>query len=349
MRIGIDLMGGDNSPTLLFEAVFLAAQQQVPSLTFILFATQPVIDDLQVRYALLMSSLVISRIEFCSVTEVIAMDDDPLPAVRSKKGASLIVGMRMLKKRLIDAFLSNGNTGALIAAAALLLPKLLGMNRPALLALLPTRKNNVAIIDIGGNLYCKAHHLVQFAQIGAIYLRCSEGIATPTVGLLNIGIESKKGTKELRQAYQTLQEMSSQAVLQGKEPSFHFAGNVEGREVFDGDIDLLVADGFTGNVLLKTAEGVAGFMLDSLKEIRDKSTSQSKLKSHIDGEHAIDELMTKFDTQEYPGAIICGVDGIVIKCHGNASPEAIYNSIIGTIALIEKDLIGQIKKISSEL
>ncbi len=336
MRIGIDLMGGDNSPELLFEAVLLSAEQHPPTHTFVLLATQQIIDTLHVQLISSLANKNTARIEFHFVDSVIAMDEEPLSAVRVKKTASVNMGMRMLKKHHLDAFISSGNTGALIAAATLLLPMLPGISRAALLAILPTKKKPLAIIDIGGNLYCKAQNLIQFAQMAAAYQRCREGIRCPKIGLLNIGVESKKGTKEVRQAYRLLQELGERKEEQ-EGHAMEFVGNFEAREIFEGHIDVLVTDGFTGNILLKTTEGAASFMGDQFKSLAKEPSTKVSTKS------AIEKLLKKFDYSEYPGAIVCGVEGIVIKCHGNATSRALYHSIEGAISLVERGLIKKIK------
>jgi len=329
-------MGGDNPPELLFEAVLLAVEQHSPTHTFVLLATQQVVDILHLQYMDRLAVKTTARIEFHIVDDVITMADDPLSAVRVKKSASVNVGMRMLKKHHLDAFISSGNTGALIAAATLLLPMLPGISRPALLATLPTKKKPVAIIDIGGNLYCKAINLVQFAQMAAVYQRCREGVNCPKIGLLNIGVESRKGTKELRQAYQMLQDLSLRKEVQDG-CAMKFIGNIEAREIFDGRVDVLVTDGFTGNILLKTSEGAAAFVVDQF-EAAVKNASPKIL---VNGEKK--DLLKKFDYSEYPGAIVCGVDGLVIKCHGNATPCSLYHSIMGAIGLAERGLVRKIK------
>lgn len=318
MRIGVDLMGGDSSPVALFEAVLFAADKLSHlSINLVVTATPSVIQEIRSRPQRLPVC-----IEFQSVNEVIEMADDPLLAIRRKKDSSLVVGVRLLKKKLIDAFVSSGNTGALIASAALTLPSLPGIQRPALLAMLPTAKGSVAVIDVGGNVACKASHLVQFAQMGAAYQRCFRQVGVPSVGLLNIGIESKKGTSELRQAYELLEKHS-----QGNK--MRFAGNVEGREVFQGGIDVLVTDGFTGNVFLKTSEGVSAFILEYLK--------------HAIAKDAMADLKKQFSYDEYPGAVLCGVEGVVIKCHGQSSAKGMLNGILGAANLVQNQFVNMLK------
>jgi phosphate acyltransferase len=342
LHIGIDLMGGDKPPDVLFEAIIQAAEQLDDSHSLLVIATKSVVNllsrlELPALSAKQLSVRQRARIEFHVVADAISMGDEPLGAVRRKKGSSLVVGIRLLKKRRIDAFVSCGNTGALVASSTLSLPMLPGVSRPALLAVLPTEKGSVAVIDVGGNVSCKAHHLVQFARLGAAYQRSIQGIECPLVGLLNIGVESKKGTTEVRQAYEILKTQCQELAAKGITPRLHFLGNVEGREVFQGAVDVLVTDGFTGNVLLKTTEGVASFIFNSLQETLKDHSSEIVM-------NTLSDLQKHFNYAEYPGAIVCGVDGIVVKCHGNSSAKALLSSIRGAITLVKKRVITLIKE-----
>ncbi len=312
-------MGSDTAPLVLFDAVLkIASQLAVPD-CLVVFATPSVIDSIRASSTFKVYD---KFIELHPVQECIELNDDPIAAVKRKKGSSIVVGIRQLKKRKIDAFVSAGNTGAILASSTLSLMKLPTIKRPALLAVLPTKKGSVAVIDVGGNVSCKAMHLVQFAQMGGAYQRCMLNLEKPSIGLLNIGVESRKGTAEVRQAYQALQEGSSQ---------FDFKGNVEGVEVFQGKVDVLVTNGFSGNILLKTSEGVASFIFDSLKDVGALDTP------------AVQHLSQYFDYAEYPGAVLCGVEGIVIKCHSYSSSRAMYNSLQGAIQLVRRDFISKIK------
>lgn len=294
-------MGGETPPEQLFKAVLQAAEHYPSPASFLVFTSQSVADAVPPH----------PRIQFQVVNELITMGDEPLSAIRHKKGASLLVGMRLLKRKQIQAFVTIGNTGALIAASSLILRRQPGIKRPALLTELPTVKDSMVIVDVGGNVACKAEHLVQFATLGVAYQRKVNKLPHPRVGLLNIGIESKKGTLEYRQAYQLLQEQTD----------FAFAGNIEGREIFEGKVDVLVTDGFTGNVLLKSVEGISTFMLNTLK-------SMSK------DPQILNELTAYFHHEEYPGAIVAGVEGTVVKCHGSSSPRALFNGICGAAAML---------------
>lgn len=335
MRIGIDLMGGDTPPATLFDAILRAAEQFSPACSYVVIATSAAINEIQQLYSSRRSLPFPSNIEFKRVLDVISMTEEPLYAISHKKNSSLVVGIRLLKKRQLDALISAGNTGALLACAALQLPHLPGIRRPALLVVAPTLKGSVAILDVGGNVSCKAHHLVQFAKMGAAFQNCSQEIPTPKIGLLNIGAESIKGTPIVRQAYQILQELSAQEEV-SESPKMQFLGNIEGREVFQGKVDVIITDGFTGNVLLKTSEGIASVIFESLQ-----NSLQAPVSPQLQG--VLNQVRRPFNHTEYPGAILCGLEGVVIKCHGNASPEAIFNSIKGAIKLVENQFIAKMK------
>lgn len=327
MRIGIDLMGSDRSPAVLFQAIERAAEE-FPQVDLTVFVTQAALDEILLHGSNRHHARQ-AHLEFQIVSDVIEMHDEPLMAIRQKKNSSLVLGFKFLKKRYLDGFVSAGNTGALIAGATLSLPLLPGMRRPALLATLPTEKGNVAIIDVGGNVSCKVYHLAQFAQLGVAYQRCCEGIEHPRVGLLNIGVESKKGTSEVRQAYELLSTMA-------KREEILFVGNVEGREVFQGAVDVLVTDGFTGNVLLKTSEGVSSFILQQLPTVLQEILPDQSMA-------ILRRLHHQFDYEEYNGAIVCGIDGVVVKCHGQSSPKGLLRGIQSAIHLVQNHFIYRIK------
>jgi len=256
------------------------------------------------------------------------MDDDPLLAVRRKKNSSMAIAMNLLKEKKLDALVTTGNTGALIASTKMYLPMLDGINRSALITLLPTKKSPVAVIDVGANIECTPENLVQFAQMGIAYQQ-SRGIPHPKVGLLNIGSEEKKGRRELRETYKLLQKFN----LSDKNPIF--IGNVEGKEIFSGNIDVLVTDGFTGNVFLKTSEGISAFILETLHENESILPFSKPILSHLEKE---------LYSAEYPGAILCGVDGIILKCHGDASSEALTYGVKGAISLINGRFLAKMTR-----
>lgn len=314
-------MGGDNPPELLFPAIIQAASQLSSDQSLIVIATPSVIKQLR---ELNTPAEVRRRFSYKECEDVITMEDDPLTAVRRKKKSSLAIGMGLLKDKSIDALVSCGNTGALIASAAIVLPLFQGISHPALLATLPTEKGPVAVLDVGGNVVSKSEQLVRFALLGAAYQRAVLGIKSPKVGLLNVGVESGKGTHEVRQAYESLKVEHAFG--------FQFFGNVEARDLFKGTVDVLVTDGFTGNILLKTAEGVASFILDSLKE-------------KIKAEAGFNDLKSRFNYAEYPGAVVCGVDGLVIKVHGDATAASLLSSIFNAIDCVKKNVISSLSEV----
>lgn len=320
IKIGVDIMGSDELPLNILKALETFSSQNVE--------IYPIGDS-----SLKKSS---SFPHFVEAKDVIQMDENPLTALRKKKDSSISVGLRLLKEKKIDAFVSAGNTGALISSAKLIVGMCPKISRPALLALIPTKKKPIAILDLGANIQAKAENLVQFAYLGAAY-QIANGVKTPNVGILNIGSEAVKGTAEQRAAYLLLEKK--------KKAPFHFKGNIEGKTVFDGDVDVLVTDGFTGNIFLKTAEGIASLVLDKLydqipKEFLEKIQPElNDLKKHL--HHT-----------EYPGAILAGVKGIVVKCHGYSTAQGFINAIYGAINLVlnnfEQTFQNQLDKIISK-
>lgn len=300
-KIGVDIMGSDNDPAQILAALEL---ELPPGVALLAIGTSD--------YSHL------SPVPFHTAKEVIGMDENPLTALRKKKQASMPVAMRLLKEGAIDALVSAGNTGALVTSAKMTVGTFPQIHRPALLALMPTKKRPVAVVDVGANVQVKTEHLLQFALIASAYLR-ARGIEWPRIGLLNIGSEPIKGTSESRLAYQALQSLQN--------PPFRFVGNVEGTAVFDGEADGLITDGFTGNVLLKTAEGIASLILDRLlahiqPDILQKLTPE------------LEDLQHHLHYAGYPGALLAGLRKIVIKCHGYSTPQAIAKAVLGAATLI---------------
>lgn len=336
MRIGVDLMGSDSSPAVIFDAVIQALDKLDPSLKLVVLATKPLIPELEAKAKSILFPDKLQRLIFFPVADYIRMDEDPLVALRQKKGSSIAMGIRLLKKKQIDAFVSAGNTGALIASATISLPKLPGITRPALLAVLPTKKGSVAVVDVGGNVSCKAHHLLKYAYMGAAYQKCTQGIEIPKVGLLNIGVESRKGTSVVRQAYQLLSD-ACKSQDQTQQPYMEFHGNIEGRDVFHGKVDVLVTDGFTGNVLVKTSEGIADVIFEYLMDVLHQHPSPSLQRTLL-------SIQSLFHYAEYQGALLCGIDGIIIKCHGHSNTKAFFNGIKGATNMIHHKLLNQIKE-----
>lgn len=320
-RIGIDLLGCETPPDKLLKAIVSHTWEGKHPPVFTLFATKEVFENVPTP----------EDFHCHVVTEEVTMEDDPLLAVRRKKDSSMAVGIGKLKTFEIDAFISGGNSGALLAQTKISLPMLPGIDRPAFLTLIPSKLEPIAVLDVGANVNVKAENLLQFAKMGIAYQK-TRGLSHPIVGLLNIGEEKKKGTPELRKAYEILQTLNEDAPIDA--PTF--IGNIEGRSVFHGNIDVLITDGFTGNVFLKTSEGIAGFVLEQMENLGPLEV--------IPGIRSIiAALKTRLSYAEYPGAILCGADGIVMKCHGESPPEAFINSILGASRLVKNSFIEKIK------
>lgn len=297
MRLAIDLMGSDKSPNQLYPGV-VEATRLFPHVSFTVIVTTNV--ELSPH----------PSIKILKADEFIEMGEDPIQAIRKKKNSSLLKGLKLLKRKKVDGFITAGNTGALIACASLYLPKLPGIKRPALLATLPTIDKPVSVLDVGGTVQCKAPLLAHFAQLGVNYHRKAYNIERPRFALLNIGVESRKGSLERQEAYHKLAALNIDA---------EFIGNIEGRDLFSGKADVIVTDGFSGNLLIKTAEGTANYIFETLTQ----SLS-------IEGK----ELHKRFDWMEHPGAIVLGIEGLVMKCHGSSTPRALLSGIKGALKYI---------------
>jgi glycerol-3-phosphate acyltransferase PlsX len=255
-------------------------------------------------------------IELVEATEVIGMDEPVATAVRRKKKSSLRVGTKLVNEGRADGFVSAGNTGAAMATAKMVLGMLPGVDRPALAALIPTKSAKpTLLLDVGANSECKAHHLVQFAIMGDAYTRAVLGTHRPVVGLMSIGEEEAKGNDLTKEAFPMLRQMSS----------LNFVGNVEGRDLFSGAVDVIVTDGFTGNVMLKLSEGLTEAMLSMIK--RELTASAVTKAGAVLAKPAFRSIKKRLDYSEYGGAPLLGVRRIVLVGHGSSNARAIRNAI----------------------
>lgn len=318
-------MGSDRSSQEIFEAVLRVMKEVDASIQLVAIAHHACYPDLAARNAAFEGGGA-PPVEFITTEEAIEMDEPPLLAVRRKKRSTMAVGIRLLKEGHLAAFVSTGNTGALVATAMLHLPLFPKVESSALLAMLPNGEKGVAVLDVGAHVSVKPEHLIDYAFLGSLYRQCVHEMHSPKIGLLNIGVEEQKGTKELKDAYQWLQERFGE----------QFLGNVEGREVFQGKVDVLVTDGFTGNVFLKTSEGVSSFLMEYLRTTFDSN-------GHEEIQKVVSHLYHRFNYSEHPGAFLCGVEGIVVKCHGHSTTRALVNGIWGAIDLAKKQVIQKMK------
>lgn len=304
IHVGVDLMGADFDPLHLLDSLCAAQLPEEVHLTLL---------GLPALFAGKHSPS--PHIAFFPTPQFISQDEAPIAALRKKNNSSIAVGIRLIQEKKLHAFISAGNTGALMASAKMQLPMIDPIKRPALLALLPTRQQELAVLDVGANAICTPEQLLQFALIGTAHQK-ARGIPLPRAGLLNIGTEAGKGTPLLQKAHQLLSSIPQDVMT--------FVGNVEPRDAFQGNLDLLITDGFTGNVFLKTAEGIARVILEQIS-------------SH--------PLHSRLHYAEYPGALLCGIDGLIIKCHGSALPSNIIHSVLRAERLHEHRFIQQIKEL----
>ena len=254
-------------------------------------------------------------IEIVHATEIITMEDKAVQAVRTKRDSSIHVGLRLVREGRAAGFVTAGNTGAAMATAKMVLGGIPGVDRPALAAVFPTAVRTVAILlDVGANVDCKPHNLEQFAIMGEIYFRSMFGTRRPRVGLLSIGEEEGKGNELTRESYDLLRQLP-----------LNFIGNVEGRDIYSGRVDVIVADGFVGNVALKTSEGVANLVRSTLKETL-KATITRQV-GYLLSRSAFSDFKKRLDHTEYGGAPLLGVKGVCFITHGSSNTNAIKNAL----------------------
>jgi len=265
-------------------------------------------------------------------SEVIGMDDKAVQAVRAKRDSSIRVGLRLVRNGQASAFISAGNTGAAMATAKMVLGGLPGVDRPALVAIIPTAIGTVStLLDVGANVDCKPHNLEQFAVMGDIYFRSMFGTARPRVGLLSIGEEEGKGNELTRESFQLLKQLP-----------LNFIGNVEGRDIYSGKVDVIVADGFVGNVALKTSEGVANLVRATLKETLAATITRQV--GYLLSRSAFSDFKKRLDHTEYGGAPLLGVKGACFVTHGSSNVNAIKNAIRVASEFVERNITNNIEK-----
>ena len=310
MNILLDAMGGDNAPDANIRGAINAINQINAEVTLI--GKEEVIRSKIKEFYGKEIEKISPRLKIKNAEETIEMEDQPTVAIKKKKDSSMVVGFKMLKEGEGDVFISAGNSGALLAGATLLVGRIKGIDRPALAGILPAYKSRLVLMDCGANTNCKPINLLQFAQMSSIYLKNTFGIEKPAIGLLNIGTEETKGNELVRESYQLLKEKS-------EELDINFVGNVEGRDAFSGKIDAIVTDGFTGNVFLKTTEGLGKFVKKSLIESFTE-TIFTKI-SYLIAKKPIKSLSKAMDYKSYGGALFLGVKKPVVKAHGSSDEK----------------------------
>lgn len=324
MKIGLDVHGGDHAPLETVKGAIEALGSTKS--TMVLFGNETEIEAELAKY-----KYDKSRIEIVHTTEKILNEDKPVKAIKSKKDSSMVVGMKQLKDNDIQGLCSAGNTGALLAGGLLKVGRIKGVDRPALCSVYPTPKGVSVLVDAGANADCKARNLYEFAIMGSIYAEKVLGIANPKVGLVNIGAEEGKGNQLMIETYDLL-----------KEADLNFVGNVEARNIPMGDVDVIVADGFTGNVILKLSEGVVKSFSTLLKESFMKNTLTKMSALLLKG--SLKDMKKKMDYEEYGGAPLLGCNGLLMKAHGSSKSKALKNAIIYTEKCIVNNVVAEVKE-----
>ncbi len=306
MKIAVDAMGGDHAPEVIVQGVLRAVDELGVDITLI--------GDRKAIEAPYGIDLKRKGVCIHHCGEMILMDESPLQAVRRKKDASIRVAFEMVKKGEVDAVVSAGHSGAMMAAAILTLGRIPGIERPAFASTYPGEKGEVILIDVGANVDCRPVQLLQFGFMGHVFAKFCKGVTDPRIGLLSIGEEGRKGNDQVRQAHKLFQASH-----------LNFVGNVEGRDIFSGEVQVVVCDGFVGNVVLKVMEGMAESLTHIImKEVKRflPKTSAGALDPGI-----FESLREKLDYAEHGGAPILGIKGVGIVCHGGSSAKAVKNAV----------------------
>lgn len=314
VRIALDAMGGDFAPSAPVGGAIAALKEIPSSCEVILVGREDAVEE-----ALAEHDVPRERLSVVDAPETIEMNEKPLAAVRGKRKSSIRVGLELQKQGKADAFVSAGNTGATMAASTLLLGLYHGIKRPAIATVFPTVKKPVLVLDAGANIDCGLRELHGFAHLGAVFARVVLNRDDPAIGLLNIGEEEEKGGQAVREAFEMLTE----------DPGLRFVGNVEGNAILDGECDVIVCDGFVGNVILKFAESVARMFLGILEREVDSDSLSPEVLSRVKG---------ALDHSETGGAPLLGVKGVSVVCHGRSSAFAVKNAINVAIQSVESRL-----------
>ncbi|WHH59410.1 phosphate acyltransferase PlsX [Petroclostridium sp. X23] len=324
MKIIVDAMGGDNAPVEIIKGSVQASKDM--DIDIYLVGNEEIISNELNKY-----QYTKERIHIINAAEVITNDDVPTKAIKTKKDSSLVKGLKMLKNREGDAFVSAGNTGALLTGSLLLVGRIKGIDRPALTPVIPTSTGCSLLIDAGANTNCKPINLLQFGIMGSAYMKKVLDIESPKVGLVNIGAEEGKGNDLTKESYPML-----------KNAPINFLGNIEARDIPDGSAEVLVCDGFVGNVILKFMEGMGLTFYSNIKNIFTKNIFTYLAAMLV--KKGLKDFKKKMDYTEYGGAPLLGIDGVVIKAHGSSNAKAFYYAIKQAKKFTETEVIAEIKE-----
>ena len=330
-RVAVDAMGGDNAPSEMVYGATLAVADR-DDILVVLVGDQKRIETELSKYP----DTPWDRIEIRHAGEVIETAEHPVNAIKKKKDSSMVVGLKMVHDGEADAFVSAGNSGALLVGGQLIAGRIPGVKRAPFAPLIPTEKGVTLVLDCGANVDARADHLVQFARMGSIYMEYMCGRKSPTVGIVNIGAEEEKGNVLVKETFPLLKECDD----------INFIGSVEARDIPKGDVDVVVCEAFVGNVILKLYEGLAGTLIGVIKKGL-MSSFISKIGAAL-ALPALKKTLKSFDATEYGGAPLLGLRGLVVKAHGNATHKEIRNAIIQCVTFSDQHIVEKIEDSLSE-
>ncbi|MCR5216900.1 MAG: phosphate acyltransferase PlsX [Lachnospiraceae bacterium] len=323
--VAVDAMGGDNAPGEIVKGAVEAVNTK-KSIHVILTG-----DETAVKNELAKYTYDASQITIRPTTEVIETGEPPVMAIKKKKDSSLVVAMKMVKDQEADALVSAGSSGAILVGGQVIVGRIRGVERPPLAAIIPTEKGICLLVDCGANVDARPSHLIQFAKMGSIYMEHVLGVENPKVGLVNIGVEEEKGNALVKETYPLLKNC----------PDINFTGSIEARDVPKGVCDVVVAEAFVGNVILKMYEGVGSVLLGAVKQGL-MSTLRSKIGALLI-KPALKSTLKRFDASNYGGAPLIGCNGLVVKTHGSSKAQEVCTSILQCAIFKEQDINGKIR------
>nr|WP_318685530.1 phosphate acyltransferase PlsX [uncultured Acetatifactor sp.] len=326
VNVAVDAMGGDNAPAQVVKGAVEAINEDKRVKVFLVGRESAVKEELQ-KY-----TYDASQLEIVHAEEVIETAEPPVMAIRRKKDSSIVKSMYMVRDGVCDAFVSAGSTGAVLVGGQVIVGRIKGVERPPLAPLIPTEKGVSLLLDCGANVDARPSHLLQFAKMGSVYMESVMGVKNPRVGIVNIGAEEEKGNALVKETYPLLKNC----------PEINFIGSVEARDIPAGAADVIVCEAFVGNVILKLYEGVGATLIKKVK-----SGMMASLRSKIGAllvKPALKKTLKTFDTEEYGGAPLLGLTGLVVKTHGSSKAVEIKNSILQCIAFKEQKINEKIKE-----
>lgn len=326
VHVAVDAMGGDHAPAEIIKGAVEAINEE-KCVKIFLIGREPVMKQELQKY-----TYNAKQLELVHTQEIIETAEPPVMAIRKKKDSSIVKGMNLVKQGTCDAFVSAGSSGAVLVGGQVIVGRIKGVERPPLAPLIPTEKGVSLLIDCGANVDARPSHLVQFAKMGSVYMESVMKIKNPKVGIVNIGAEEEKGNALVKETYPLLKNC----------PEIHFIGSVEARDIPKGVADVIVCEAFVGNVILKLYEGVGATLIHKVKE-----GMMGSLRSKIGAllvKPALKATLKTFDTEEYGGAPLLGLNGLVVKTHGSSKAIEIKNSILQCIAFKEQKINEKIKE-----